>query len=132
VSLADALAALGHDQLLCVCLLASYRSNGPYSELLQRWRNFMAYMGEFLGGLHVLTMETKRHPNREYHYECEARVRALGRPFHLLHEHDMGVVRVIEPPGSPAVFLLDRTGTVVYHGRLDAVDMWDVLASVSA
>lgn len=132
VSLSESLAAMTNDQLLCVCLLASYRSNGPYSSLLQRWRNYATYMGEFLAGLHVLTLDPQRHPNREFHYECEARVRAVGRPFHLLHEHDMGVVRVIEPNSSPRVFLLDRTGIVVYEGDLDSVDIWDALASVSA
>jgi len=132
IALRDALAAMTNDQLLCVCLLASYRSNGPYSDLLQRWHNYVFYMGEYLAGLHVLTTETQRYPNREFHYECEARVRALGRPFHLLHEHDSGVTRVVAPRSSPMVFLLDRTGTVVYQGWLDAVDIWDVLASVSA
>lgn len=132
VSLSGSLAAMTNDQLLCVCLLASYRSNGPYSSLLQRWRNYATYMGEFLAGLHVLTLDPKRHPNREFHYECEARVRAVGRPFHLLHEADMGVVGAIEPRSSPRVFLLDRTSTIVYEGDLDSVDVWDALASVSA
>ncbi len=132
VSLPQTLQGMTNDQLLCVCLLASYRSNGPYSDLLQRWRNYMTYMGEFLAGLHVLTTETQRYPNRDFHYECEAKVRALGHPFHLLHEQDEGVIRVIQPRSSPMVFLLDRTGMVVYQGELDAVDVWDVLASVSA
>jgi hypothetical protein len=131
-SLSETLAGMTNEQLLCVCLLASYRSNGPYSDLLQRWHNYMTYLGDFLAGLHVLTTETKRYPNREFHYECEAKVRALRRPFHLLHEHDSGVINTIEPRSSPMVFLLDRTGTVVYQGGLDAVDIWDALASVSA
>ncbi|HET7290795.1 MAG TPA: hypothetical protein VFM88_00090 [Vicinamibacteria bacterium] len=132
VALADALRPLSNDQLLCVCLLANYRSNGPYADFLLRWRNYATYFPDFFAGLHVLTTCTERHPGREYHYEREAEVRALGHPFHLLHESDEAVVGTVQPPGSPATFLLDRTGTVVYEGRLDAVEVWDALASVSA
>ena len=131
VSLAAALDAMSNDQLLAVCLLANYRSNGPYADFLLRWRNYASYFRDFFAGLHVLTTRTERYPDREYHYEREAEVRALGHPFHLLHEHDEAVIRTILPPGSPAVFLVDRTGTVVYQGELDAVEVWDVLASVS-
>ena len=131
ISLAEALQPMSNDQLQCVCLLANYRSNGPYADFLLRWRNYATYFPTFFAGLHVLTTRTERYPYREYHYEREAEVRALGHPFHLLHEHDGGVVGTILPPGSPSIFLLDRTGTVVYQGELDAVEVWDALASVS-
>lgn len=131
IALSEALRPMTNDQLLCVCLLASYRSNGPYADFLLRWRNYATHFPAFFAGLHVLTTKTERYPDREYHYEREAEVRALGHPFHLLHEHDEGVVGTILPPGSPAIFLLDRTGTVVYQGHLDAVEVWDALASVS-
>jgi hypothetical protein len=132
VTLAGALEAMHNDQLLAVCLLASYRSNGPYADFLMRWRNYATHLREFFWGLHVLTSRKERYPGREYHYEREAEVRALGLPFHLLHEHDEAVAGAILPPGSPTIFLLDRTGTVVYEGPLDSVDVWDALASVSA
>lgn len=132
VTLAGALEPMTNDQLLAVCLLASYRSNGPYADFLLRWRNYATWLRDFFAGLHVLTNRKERYPGREYHYEREAEVRALGHPFHLLHEHDEGIVMQILPPGSPTIFLLDRTGTIVYEGQLDGVDVWDALASVSA
>jgi hypothetical protein len=132
VSLLRALSGMSNDELLCVCLLVSYRSNGPYYDLLQRWQNYLSFMGEFFAGMHVLTLRTERYPDREHHYEMESRVRALGKPFHLLHEDNEAVVMAMAPDRSPSVFLLDRTGTVVYDGDLDSVDTWDALASVSA
>lgn len=132
VTLAGSLEAMHNDQLLAVCLLARYRSNGPYADFLMRWRNYATHLRDFFSGLHVLTSRKERHPGREYHYEREAEVRALELPFQLLHEHDEGVAAAVRPPGSPAIFLLDRTGTVVYEGGLDPVDVWDALASVSA
>lgn len=131
VSLRSTLESMTNDQLLAVCLLASYRSNGPYADFLQRWRNYATYFRDLLAGLHVLTTKTERQWDRAYHYECEAELRLLGHPFQLVHEHDAAVTRTVMPAASPAIFLLDRTGTVVYEGRLDAVDVWDVLASVS-
>jgi hypothetical protein len=132
VALRAALDAMSNDQLLAVCLLATYRSNGPYADFLMRWRNYAAYFRDYFAGLHVLTTVRDRYPGREYHYAREAEVRALGVPFHLLHEHDAAVIGAILPRGSPSIFLLDRTGTVVYQGELDSVEVWDVLASVSA
>ncbi len=132
LSLADALAPMSNDQLFAVCLLATYRSNGPYADFLLRWNNYATFLHPFFAGLHVLTSRKERYPDREYHYEREAEVRKLGLPFHLLHEHDEQVMMTVLPPGSPAIFLLDRTGTVVYQGDLDSVDVWDALASVSA
>ncbi len=132
VSLCGSLEAMSNDQLLAVCLLATYRSNGPYADFLLRWRNYATHFHGYFAGLHVLTTSTERYPGREYHYEREAEVRALGLPFHLLHESDEAVIATVLPPGSPSIFLLDRTGTVVYQGELDSVEVWDVLASVSA
>ena len=131
VSLRAALDGLSSDRLLAVCLLASYRSNGPYADFLLRWLNYATYFKDYFAGLHVLTVTTERHPGREYHYQREAAVRELDLPFHLLHEQDARVTQTIEPPGSPAIFLLDRAGTVVFQGHLDSVEVWDLLASVS-
>jgi hypothetical protein len=132
VALAAALATMSNDQLLAVCLLGSYRSNGPYADFLLRWWNYATYFAPFFAGLHVLTSRTQRHAGRAAHHAREAEVRAIGCPFHLLHERDEAVLRAVQPTRSPAVFLLDRTGMVVYEGLLDVVDVWDVLASVSA
>ncbi len=127
VALAPALQALGPGQLFCVCVLASYRSNGPYFELLNRYHNFATFFAPFLQGMHVITMEPARYPNRGYHYAREDEVRALPLPFEILLEEGE-VVGELAPSGSPFVLLLDRQGTIVYEGELDCVDWWDTLA----
>lgn len=53
VGLAPALQAMADGQLLVVCVLASYRSNGPYYDLLNRYHNFATWFAPFLAGLHV-------------------------------------------------------------------------------
>ncbi len=127
VGLAPTLQAMEPGKLLCVCMLASYRSNGPYSDLLKRYHNYATHFAPFLEGLHVLTMEPKRYPNRAYHYECEDEVRAVGLPFEVMLEEG-DVAGTLAPSGSPFVLLLDRQGTILYEGELDTVSWWDTLA----
>jgi len=127
VALAAALQAMSRDKLLCVCLLANYRSNGPYYDLLNRYHNYATHFGPFLEGLHVLTTEPKRYPHRPYHYVREDEVRALGLPFEVMLEEG-DVVETLLPSGSPFVLLVDHQGTIVYEGGLETVEWWDTLA----
>lgn len=127
VSLGAALQAMAPHQLLCVCLLASYRSNGPYYDLLNRCHNFATFFAPFLAGIHVITTEAKRYPHRPYHYAREDEMRALPLPFEVLLERGE-VVSALNPSGSPFVLLLDREATIVSEGALDVVDWWDALA----
>ena len=132
VSLKETLAGMDHEKLLVVCLLASYRSNGPYSDFLQRWVNCATWFKPFFHGLQVVTMEAKRHENREFHYQMEDAARAAGLPFALLHDADGAAHEPINPDRSPCVLTLDRAGTIVGESDLEAVELWDMLASASA
>ena len=127
IGLGPALQAMAPHQVFCVCLLASYRSNGPYYDLLGRYHNLATHFAPFLAGMHAVTMEAKRYPNRSYHYAREDEVRALPLPFEVLLEQGE-VVSVLNPSGSPFVLLLDHQGMIVYEGDLDVVDWWDALA----
>ena len=127
VDLGATLRAMGPRQLLCVCVLASYRSNGPYYDLLNRYHNFATFFAPFLAGMHAITMEPRRYPDRLHHYEREDEVRALPLPFEVLLEQGE-VATAIAPPGSPFVLLVDGGGTIVSEGQLESVDLWNALA----
>lgn len=131
VSLRATLQAMPHETLLLVCLLASYRGNGPYGDFMERYQNYARFFPEYLAGLHVLTMEKERQADRPFYYRAEDAARAAGYPVSVLLDPG-DVTRAVAPPGSPFVLMLDRTGTVVYEGELDSVELWDTLASVAA
>jgi hypothetical protein len=131
VALAPTLQAMGTGKLLSVCVLASYRSNGPYYDLLNRYHNYATHFAAFLEGMHVLTTEPKRYPHRPYHYVREDEMRALGLPFEVLLEEG-DVVGALAPSGSPFVLLVDHQGTIRYEGELDTVSWWETLAAVPA
>jgi hypothetical protein len=130
VGLGLTLGRMAERQLLGVCVLCSYRSNGPYYEFLGRFHNYATWFAPFLAGLHVITAEPKRYADRAAHYRREDELRALPLPFELLLE-DGQVMTALNPTGSPFVVLLDRAGTVVCEGELDGVMLWDALARVA-
>jgi hypothetical protein len=129
VSLAATLASLTEGQLLAVCLLASYRGNGPYNELMLRYHNFATWFSPFLKGLHVITMEKQRPDDRAYYFKGEDAVRASKLPLDLLLESG-SLTGEVQQPGSPFVVLLDRHGVVRYEGELDAVGLWETLGAL--
>jgi hypothetical protein len=131
VGLGETLGRMAEHQLLCVCVLCTYRSNGPYYELLGRFQNYATWFRELLAGLHVITAEPKRYADRAAHYRREDQLRALPLPFELLLEKGQ-VMTALAPQYSPFVVLLDRSGTVVFEGELDGVKLWDALARARA
>ncbi len=131
IRLAEALASLQAGQRLAVCLLASYRGNGPYDDFMARYQNYATFFGRYLGGLHVITAEAQRPADRAWYFENEDRARAARLPFEVLLDADAHVTLAVEPSCSPFVLLLDRDGRVVYEGELDGVDLWNTLAAAA-
>jgi hypothetical protein len=130
-SLSDTLAEMSDGSMLVVCLLATYRSNGPYSDFLQRWMNYATWFGPYVHGLHVITMATERHKNHDWIYTLEDTLRTVDRPFALLADPEGEAHMPLEPDRSPMIFALDRRGTIVYEGDLDPIDLWDTIAALS-
>ncbi len=129
LDLRPALATLAEGQLLGVCLLASYRGNGPYDELMWRYHNFATWFARFLPAFHVITRVPERPADYPHYFRGEDRVRADGLPFALaLESGEVGAA--VRPEESPFVLLLDRNGTVRYEGELGAVDLWNVIAAL--
>jgi hypothetical protein len=131
ISLGDALAALGPGEVFAVCLLASYRGNGPYDDFMRRYLNFGRWFAPFLKGLHVVTMEAERPAERPHYFRGEDLVLAAGLPLERLLE-DGEVSHAVRQTGSPFVVLLDHDWRVRAEGELSSVDLWNALAAVHA
>lgn len=131
VRLQDALAGLGPRECLIVCLLASYRGNGPYNEFMLRYHNFATWFGGYLKGLHVITMEAERPKERPYYFRAEDAIRDSGLPLELLLE-DGSLALALELTKSPCIVLLDGSRRIRYEGELSSVDLWNALAALGA
>ncbi|MBK5257207.1 MAG: hypothetical protein JJE39_14360 [Vicinamibacteria bacterium] len=129
VSLSDTLGSLNERQLLGVCLLASYRGNGPYNDFMHRYHNFGTWFRDYLPSLHVITMEKGRPEERPYYFKAEDAVKAAKLPLEMLIE-DGSLSAKVRQTSSPFIVLVDRTGTVRYEGELDSVDMWTAAAGL--
>ena len=130
VSLRGTLQSMPKEKLLILCLLATYRGNGPYGDFMQRYQNFGRYFEPFLHALHVLTMTKERQADRPYYYRAEDEARAAHLPVSVLLDPG-DVTAAVGQSMSPYVLMLDRTGTIVYEGELESVELWDTLASVA-
>lgn len=131
LALRPALASLGERQLLGVCLLASYRGNGPYDELMWRYHNFATWLARFLPAFHVLTQVAERPAERPQYFRGEDRVMADGLPLAMAVE-DGAISAAVQQDESPFVLLLDRGGVVRHEGELGAVDLWNAIAALHA
>ena len=117
-------------QVLIVCLLATYRGNGPYNDFMDRHLGFARHFGEFVSGLHVVTQASERPADRDYWFTNEDEALAQNLPVEILHDADGEVTHAVEPTGSPFVVALARDGTVLTEGALEQVELWDALAKV--
>ena len=132
VALSEALAGLSPGGVFLVCLLDGYRANGPYNDFMRRFFEFATYFKPFLAGLHVITEERERRPDRAYWFECEDKARAAQLPFEVLLDGDGTLSQAMRPPGSPYVVALDGQGTVLAEREMEAIDLWSALAKASA
>ncbi len=128
ISLQDAVGGLGPGELVAVCLLATYRGNGPYNDFMMRYLNFARWFAPFLKDLHVVTMEPERRADYAHYFRGEDAVRKAGLPLELLLD-DGEVTDAVQPTGSPFVVLLDCDGRVRAEGELSSVDLWNALAT---
>ena len=86
VTMSEALLGLKDGHILLLCLLSSYRGNGPYNEFMQRYLTLIRDFTPFVGPLHVITEVKDRYPDRPHYFETEDKVRAAGAPFNLLFD----------------------------------------------
>lgn len=127
-SLRTVLAALPPGGLHAIVMLGSYRANGPYSDLMKRWRTHASAFGGLLPALHAITSNPDREGHRPQWLRGEEAARDAGAPFALLFDADDVVGRAVDARGSPYALLVDAKGTVQGEGWLDGACVWDAFA----
>lgn len=132
VTMSEALLGLGEGQVLLLCLLSTYRGNGPYEQFTQRYRSFARDFKPFIAGLHVITEIKDRYPDRPYYFETEDKLRAEKIPFELLFDPDASARSMYQPTVSPFVMALDSRGRILCEGELDGLEMWRAVVAANA
>lgn len=131
VTMSEALLGLTDGHILLLCLLSSYRANGPYNELMQRYLTLIRDFTPFVGPLHVITEVKDRYPDRPHYFETEDKVRAKGVPFELLFDPPGDVSAMYGPKVSPLVLTLNNRGLILTEGQLEGIDVWRALVAAN-
>lgn len=132
VTMSEALLGQGEGQVLLLCLLSSYRGNGPYEQFMQRYRGFARDFRPFVAGLHVVTEVRERYADRPYYFETEDRLRAEAVPFELLFDPEGSTRSMYQPTVSPFVLALDSRGRILSEGEMDGLEMWRAVVAANA
>lgn len=121
-------AALIHQdrhQLMIICLLGSYRSNGPYEDFMQVFLGLQRHFGKIFAGIQVITAA-------EYNFDwldSEHLATSKGLPIAILHDEADRVSESMGITSSPEVFLVDKQMKIICHSRLtEEVEMWNLVA----
>ena len=131
ITMSEALLDLADGRLLLLCLLSSYRGNGPYDEFMQRYLTLVRDFKPFVGPLHVVTSVRDRYPDRPYYFEAEDKARQARAPFELLFDPEGYVSALYGPRVSPFVLALDNRGTILSEGSLEGMDVWRALVAAN-
>jgi len=131
-SLHDILQAMTPTQILPLCLMTTFRGNGPYNDALIPYISLQPKISERLHPLVVLTDVAEKRKDRPHWFSNEDLAKKVKCPFMVLHGDLADVLQTLTPRGAPEFFALDRSGTVVWSGSLDAdYDYWNMLAQAS-
>lgn len=115
-------------QILLVCLLASYRANGPYHDFMKRYHQVATHLQGRIRGIHVITTEREESDYAKHWMRGEEVVRNAGLACEVLYDGDGAITRLIRPTKSPMKFAVAASGAILQEGSiLDDVEIWEIL-----
>ncbi|EAR11275.1 hypothetical protein [Reinekea blandensis] len=120
VSLSEYLDELEDHQLMIVCALGGYRSNGPYDQFVRSYIQVKQYFGDVFSGVNVIAGDY----NNDW-TESEREAIASGLNVAVLYDESNVVGEALESAGSPDIYILDYKGVVVSECDFERIsDVW--------
>lgn len=131
VTMSETLLNLADGHIFILCLLSSYRGNGPWNSLMERYLTLARDFAPFLGPLHAITEVKDRYPDRPQYFEAEDKARVAGAPFDVLLDPGGDVSALYGPRVSPFVMALDNRGRILSEGELDGLETWRAVVAAN-
>lgn len=120
VSLSEYLDELEDHQLMIVCALGGYRSNGPYDQFIRSYIQVKQYFGDVFSGVNVIAGDY----NNEW-TESEREAIASDLNVAVLYDEANAVGEALESTASPDIHILDNQGVVVSACDFERLsDVW--------
>ncbi len=112
-------------QLLPLCVMPSYRGNGPYNSALISYKKIFPYLEGKLLPMQIIVDNITDDHTEVWRYSEESELAKYNIPFHRLHDEDLIVSHSLKINVSPVLYLLNNNGIVVYEGPLNkSSDYW--------
>ena len=127
--LSNLLAQLNDDALLYLCVMPSYRANGPYNDRVAVYEKIYDKFPESTSPFYVITdVKNLENSNDNWRIENEQRLIKAGKPIVLLFDEESRVAEVLEQTTSPNIYILNKEGVIINVGfdfKLDII--WTLL-----
>jgi hypothetical protein len=131
--LRETLEKMQEQQIFLVCLLAGWRTNGPYVRFLKRYAALKKRLPAFVAGMHVITHMPEYEPDRLDEAQSERELlEHLGIPFDVLLDPDEKLANDLDINAAPSIFALNRQGVILGQFTYDESGLWSILARLSA
>lgn len=132
VTMSEALLNVKEGHIFLLCLLSSYRGNGPWNDFMRRYPGLVRDFAPFIGPMHAITEVRERYPDRPHYFEAEDKARAAGAPFEVLFDPGGDAGAMYRPRVSPFVMALDQRGRVLSEGEMNGPEVWRALVAANA
>lgn len=117
-------------ELLPICVMPSYRGNGPYNDALGCYASIYQYISNRLLPLKVILDTTELAKGEEWRCSNEEYIKENNIGIELLFDEDSVISKVLKLEFSPVFFILNQDGRIVYEGTLrHGFDYWEILGS---
>lgn len=130
VTINSYLSSMNKDELLPICVMPSYRGNGPYNEALGCYASIYQYISDRLLPLVVILDTTEIEKGDEWRISNEDYIKENNIGIELLFDEDSVISETLELDFSPAFFVLNNEGEIVYEGSLKhGFDYWEIVGA---
>lgn len=132
ITLSDSLNNMDNDQLLPVCVMPSYRGNGPYNSALLCYKKIFPYLDQKLLPIQIIADNITDDSSENWRYSEESELEKSNIPFNRLYDENLVVSSALKIRVSPVLYLLNNRAEVIYEGSLDnSYDYWKAFALTS-
>ncbi len=131
--LTDILNEMPEGQILPLCLMASYRGNGPYDRALGAYIYTWPHLSEILHPMVVLTDVKDRRKSRPHWLENEDLARKKKIPLLGCYDPESAFSEAFNLRAAPVFHALNKSGTVIWSGDLmNDFGYWQMIANREA
>jgi hypothetical protein len=128
LSLQNLLDGMQDDQLLPLCVMPSYRGNGPYNDSMLCYRATIKHLSDRFLPMVVITDQLEKRPDRMWWYEHETLAKQQHMDIHLVFDETSSVARKLQMQRTPIFYVLNKQGVIIHQGALaEPSEYWGCL-----